>query len=569
MRALNMPPGLRFWLYELGNIVLAIMVTLAPLPAHLEAASPGRDWMLGVWSAASFAKEIEFVLARGVGEFVEDPHSIIGLLASVTNCAALMLNVCNATDWFFYDGDGIPPADRVYALGDIRSIGSVWGRCDELIPPLAAREVLAVAMFLRWLNSLPRLAERSMFFGPLILTVRYMVKDTLQFLALLIWVVLAWAVFFYMLYREPFGSNTTGQGNCDFDPDTWFESFPDSVTFLWEAMLEGSGYFPCFTYSSAGNLATFFMYAFVLTSTIMLVNMLVAMMAESFTRVQENKLEFYLFLRARQCISWRAYAPVPPPLNLLRLPYEILWIPYALLQHFFPNILPKISARESEEASKSDKQFAFPEHWKAEHPADELADIAMKYVKGDVSDEESAELIKAIAVDAADLAAQQTAEITDKLAMDLAEITDKLAMDLANFKEEILKILSPGSARKPLQEPTSVPHAPASVTEGVVLQVSAPPAPGTPRVPASAALEPELTAHKAPEPANRPSTSRSSSRRSKTPEPAALEPKPTAQKAPAQVNRPPTFRSSSRRSKTPEREELFKAIGRLSSFDFL
>jgi hypothetical protein len=178
-----------------------------------------------------------------------------------------------------------------------------------------------------------------------------------------------------------------------------------------------------------------------------------------------------------------------------------------LLQQFFPNILPKISARESEEASKSDKQFAFPEHWKAEHPADELADIAMKYVKGDVSDEESAELIKAIAVDAADLAAQQT-----------AEITDKLAMDLANFKEEILKILSPGSARKPLQEPTSVPHAPASVTEGVVLQVSAPPAPGTPRVPASAALEPELTAHKAPEPANRPSTSRSSSRRSKTPE---------------------------------------------------
>jgi hypothetical protein len=48
------------------------------------------------------------------------------------------------------------------------------------------------------------------------------------------------------------------------------------------------------------------------------------MMAESFGLIQTNKMQFYLFLRARQVSSWIAYGPVPPPLNLLRVPYEIL-----------------------------------------------------------------------------------------------------------------------------------------------------------------------------------------------------------------------------------------------------
>jgi len=434
-RSFNTPPAVRFWLYEMSNIALAVFVSVSPLPVHLQAPDRIRDWTLVFWSAASFAKEIEFILARGVKEFVTDAHSIIGLLASVATCAALLLNVCNATDWFLYEGDGQPPEHLLFPAGDFRSIGSVWSRCDEIIPPLAARETLAVAMFLRWLNSLPRLAERSMFFGPLILTVRYMVVDTIKFLVLLIWVVLAWAVFFYMLYSEPFGSSTNP--NCDVDPDTWFEDFGSSVTFLWEAMLEGSGYFPCFTASSGGYLATFFMYGFVLTSTIMLVNMLVAMMAESFSQVHGNRLEFYLFLRARQVVSWRAYAPVPPPLNLLRAPYELLWLPYELLRRCCPGFLPRISTREPGPVRfAGEPSFVLPGYWKAAHSAEVLTELVIQYVRGDTEGED-AEIIKSIADDAAKMTAQQTAELSDKMDKDRAMDRAAIKEDIANLKAEI------------------------------------------------------------------------------------------------------------------------------------
>ena len=52
-----------------------------------------------------------------------------------------------------------------------------------------------------------------------------------------------------------------------------------AISFLREATLDGQGYFQCFTASSVGYVATFFMYMYVLTSTILLVNMLIAMMS--------------------------------------------------------------------------------------------------------------------------------------------------------------------------------------------------------------------------------------------------------------------------------------------------
>jgi hypothetical protein len=212
-----------------------------------------------------------------------------------------MLNVCNGIDWPV-KGDGIAPHDT-FALGDPRSVGGVWQRCDEMIAPLAAREILAVAVFLRWINTMPRLAERNFvrahaptphspcaicteprdvldsrncqFLGPIMLTVRFMVWDTLKFLVLMLWIVLAWAIFFYMLFREPYGRSNNLPDSCAFDPDNDFTSLLDVVIILWEATLDGTGHFGCFTASSESYLATSFMYIFVLTSTILLVNMLI------------------------------------------------------------------------------------------------------------------------------------------------------------------------------------------------------------------------------------------------------------------------------------------------------
>jgi len=434
-RAFNTPPAVRFYLFEGQNLAFALYITTANLPIHRDTPeSPDkvvearrRNWLVLFWAAMSFMKEVEFVFARGVKQFAKDPNSVIALFASIGTLLALALNVCNHYDWIFYDGDGVEP-DNDYGTGNYR-FGQVWERCDEIVAPLAARELLAASMFLRWTNTLPRLAERSMFFGPLILSVRFMLSDTLKFLVLLFWIVLSFAVFFNVLYREPYGHPTvdlSGVGCPDLDEK--MADFGAAIAFLWEATLDGTGYFQCFTASSVGYVATFAMYLYVLTSTILLVNMLIAMMSESFSNVQANKKEYYLFLKARQIIQWNSSSPVPPPLNVLRFPYELLWYPYAFMRRCFPTYLPRISNRESFFADTKEA-YSLPSYWK--DAAEDIVEEALEYVRDDF-EEQTAELIK---------------KINEHVVSAKQGIIGELTKEMAVLREELRRAVHDGEVR--------------------------------------------------------------------------------------------------------------------------
>jgi hypothetical protein len=55
-------------------------------------------------------------------------------------------------------------------------------------------------------NFFPRIAARHPFYGPMMLMVRTMVMNTINFLVLQLWIVLAWGFFFWVLFREPFSA---------------------------------------------------------------------------------------------------------------------------------------------------------------------------------------------------------------------------------------------------------------------------------------------------------------------------------------------------------------------------
>jgi len=409
VRAFNTPPALRFYLFEGSNFLFTVILTFIPLPIHRDAPEPARDWILLVWSVACFFKEMEFILARGVLEYVKDVHNIIGLFASTANCASLFLNVCNGADWpLFLQGTG---KVREIALGDPSSFGAMWERCGEGSVPLAAREVLAFGIFLRWLNLLPRVSSRSVFFGPLILMVRTMAWDTIQFMLLLFWIIFAWAFFFSVLFREGYGHAVAGSladWGCDMNPDFDYEyrdpsstiltpltlmdkltGLMNAVKMLWEATLLGDGNFKCMELSSAGWLPMLFMYVFVLTSTIMLMNMLIAMMAESFSNIYSNRLEYFFFLRARHCSMWLSYAPVPPPLNLLRAPYELLYLPFAIAMY----ASKRLGYREKEEPEG--KPFMLPADWVEENGHDKFTERIVDFIQSD-SSKQTGEIVKAV-----------------------------------------------------------------------------------------------------------------------------------------------------------------------------
>ena len=128
-----------------------------------------------------------------------------------------------------------------------------------------------------------------------------------QFLVLEWWVIFAFACFFWVLFREEYARPLWESepdlfeqpSNC-INVDKRFEDLSYVVTYLWEATLLGDVNIGCFHVSSGGWLPVLFMYSFVLVSTIMFMNMLIAMMAESFGRVYQNKQEFFLFDKVRR-----------------------------------------------------------------------------------------------------------------------------------------------------------------------------------------------------------------------------------------------------------------------------
>jgi len=254
--------------------------------------------------------------------------------------------------------------------------------------------------------------------GPMVLMVRTMVGDTLKFLGLLTWIILAWAFFFYVLYREKYGFHAVEGFPADcFSPDEAFEDFFVATRTLWEATLLGDGYFECFYLSSPGWLPLLFMYAFVLTSTIMLMNMLIAMMAESFGLIYGNKLEYFLFLRAKHVAMWLAYAPVPPPLNVLRLPYEVLYIPYAIFRNAF-------HGRAGLKSVKAETPFALPDYWLEENTQEILTERIVDAMQTENAEQlsEIAKVVKA----AHDDTTQSFADTLDPITRTIDELKDEV-----------------------------------------------------------------------------------------------------------------------------------------------
>jgi len=261
-----------------------------------------------------------------------------------------------------------------------------------------------------------------------------MVADTLKFLLLLVWIVSSWAIFFWLLFREPYGRASNNPSTC-IDVDQEFESFSATVLFLLEATLDGTGYYNCLVASSSTYLASGFMYLYVLTSTIMLINMLIAMMAESFGRVRANELEYFLFLKARQVVAWRTYAPVPPPLNLLRLPYEILWVPYSLLQMKFPHRLPRISTRDP---PVGDLSFNLPQYWKDGYSIEGLAREAVKHVQEDEGAQ--AGEIARIVCD------ELRGEIKAEIRAECEQLAVRMETQMAEFREAVVQSVAENMA---------------------------------------------------------------------------------------------------------------------------
>jgi hypothetical protein len=118
---------------------------------------------------------------------------------------------------------------------------------------------------------------------------------------------------------------------------------------------------------------------------VVLVNLLIALMAKSFDNIFELQEKIFLFLFARQATMWQRYPAVPPPLNLLSVPFHITSVLVSVPRCCWTCIATATQHGRARTAV-APPVFAFPEKWAKEQSVDRLMDIANRFIAEHSSD---------------------------------------------------------------------------------------------------------------------------------------------------------------------------------------
>ena len=181
--------------------------------------------------------------------------------------------------------------------------------------------LLSAGAFCQWLRCLRLLAMLNGL-GPLVLMGIKMINDIVTWLSLLVVVLLASSFSLYVLYRSS-GSGYDGDTTrCDAE-FTPFANAAENFKMLLEGSLTGNPYYKCISHSTNPITGEILAMLFQVSTTLLLVNMLIAQMAKTFDAVWESQDLNFMYLRARTTLSWDSAPFVGPPFNLLSWPYLI------------------------------------------------------------------------------------------------------------------------------------------------------------------------------------------------------------------------------------------------------
>jgi len=261
-----------------------------------------------------------------------------------------------------------------------------FDHCLDGRVPLAGQELLAVVVLAQWIK-LGRIASQSALLGPLFQCVGIMLADVFKWMVLTTWPLIAFTSCFTVLFREPYGSIAS---SCTKDYDTLFEDWGSTFIILMESILLGDAAFECVRKSSMPEITWVLMAAFLLTTVIMLVNLLIAMMSKSFDTIFELQDKIYLYLFARQASLWQVYPSVPPPLNLLSIPFELL----SALRCCLSAPMSRTAGQSGKRAASFQRArssvlptgFTFPEKWIEEQSVERLKAITNRFIAEHSSD---------------------------------------------------------------------------------------------------------------------------------------------------------------------------------------
>jgi len=174
-------------------------------------------------------------------------------------------------------------------------------------------------------------------FGPLLLILKRICVDIARFFFLFGIVVLAFAAGLHLLYVE-----SEDESVCEGHHS--FKSYGSVLSMLIEFSVNMQSEFDCVSKLKHKEFGMAILVLFTVISALLLANMLIASMTKTFDDVYEAQEQNFAFNRARDMMGAEHLAPLPPPLNLLSLPYKVL---HPLLR--VVRVLMGIKAEEEDE----------------------------------------------------------------------------------------------------------------------------------------------------------------------------------------------------------------------------
>jgi len=313
-------PFVTFWLTWLCDVLLAIGVTVLPTPSLTFRANHRPVdvvIILIIWLSSNVIWEFKQMMLESDVSSSIDPFNWIDLPSLLVTLAGLAVNIIS------FDIVEKPSAEvEEVEVSEMQMI---------------AAALLAMGTLLLWLRTL-RVTLISLEWGAYVLMVfKMLVSDVLKFLIFQLVFTFAFAAAAQKIFEPPPSDRPPGwtemlpfhlfpewAAESEHYPscDVQFSSWPRAFVLLWEGGFTGEAYFDCVGVSTRPIQGTLLMYCYHILTSLLLLNMLIAMMSHSFDEVLEEARATYYFRLAQ---TSRTYDALPlPPLYFLRLPWEIV-----------------------------------------------------------------------------------------------------------------------------------------------------------------------------------------------------------------------------------------------------
>jgi len=301
-------PVVKLWTNTLCYMIFLIILSwLASEPIQHEIST--IEMVLGVWICALVVDEIF--------QFLEDPTQHFEPTSNKLDFSILVAFV------LYYILRIISASSSDEALRD--------SCVDILIPTI-------VCCYLR----LMQVFSINYYLGPLLIMIFKMLKDIIRFFSLFLLFFAGFQISFILITQQAAYHDHA-------DPEAWHTGYPDGTMGLayWAFIGEFGDSFPVLNQTDLG-VPTMALY--LILGQILLQNLLIAMMADTYSDIRDNSDEEWKFSRYLLVHEYKTANLIPPPLNLIELAVNGV---QALGSVFKTDEAPPPAAPEDEDFVKS------------------------------------------------------------------------------------------------------------------------------------------------------------------------------------------------------------------------